>query len=152
MLGIRLFIYQKLASYSWALYIGTLILLVIATGNRINGMDGYLQLGRFVVNVVSISPYLFLLSLAGIWTDKPTTQLTESWIKSIARSLWLNFGVLLIPCVIFLKAHSLTDFILFFLGFASVLITLKKSRSILNTHVSLIFVSASFLCYLAPSV
>ncbi|MDQ0878806.1 cell division protein FtsW (lipid II flippase) [Paenibacillus sp. V4I3] len=146
MLGIRLFNYQKLASYSWALYIGTLILLVysIATGYRINGMDGYLQLGRFVVNVVSISPYLFLLSLAGIWTDKPTNKLTESWIKSIARSLWLNLGVLLIPCVIFLKVHSLTDFILFFLGSASVLLTLKKRRSILITHVSSIFGSAIF--------
>nr|WP_258567496.1 FtsW/RodA/SpoVE family cell cycle protein [Paenibacillus anseongense] len=146
MVGIRLFDYQKIARYSWIIYFSTLGLLVysITTGSGINGVNNYLQLGRFVVNVISISPYLFILSLAGIWSARPTPQLNESQMKLILRSLWLNFGVLLIPCVFFLKAHSLTDFILFFLGSASVLLTLKRKRNILISHVSLIFGSVIF--------
>jgi cell division protein FtsW (lipid II flippase) len=148
MLRIRLFNYETLAPYSWVLYIGTLILLIFSTGPGYR-MNGYLYLGTEMVHIVSITPYLLLLSIAGIWTARPAIQTTSSWMKRVTSSSFLNFGILLIPCICLLKAHSLTDLILFIVGSASLLLTLKKSRRILVTHVSILI--GSMLIYLLTS-
>ncbi|GGI45310.1 hypothetical protein GCM10008018_11440 [Paenibacillus marchantiophytorum] len=67
MLAISFGNYTKLAKYSWTLYFVTLFMLVFAivAGTKINGSSGYLSFGRVGINFISLTPYLFLLSLAG---------------------------------------------------------------------------------------
>ncbi|MEC0229024.1 FtsW/RodA/SpoVE family cell cycle protein [Paenibacillus alba] len=141
--------YQKMAKYSWTLYVGTLLLLLytINTGARVNGLHSYLQFGAIPINFVSLSPYFILLSLAGIWSTSSKVKSNESFIRSMARKVWINFGIVLLPSMIILKAHSIVDFVIFIVGCMVMLLVLKAKRSIFLAHISLLFATILFVLF-----
>ncbi|UKS23969.1 FtsW/RodA/SpoVE family cell cycle protein [Paenibacillus sp. HWE-109] len=147
MLAISFGNYTKLAKYSWTLYFVTLFMLIFAivVGTKINGSSGYLSFGRVGINFISLTPYLFLLSLAGIWTSSPARVNTNSRISPLAWSAWSNLGTVLLPSILILKSHSVTDFVLLFSGSMMMLIVLKKTRKIIITHLSLLLGAILFI-------
>ena len=141
--------YSKLARYSWVIYIGTILLIIysflIAGSTTLGpGLKGYIFWGTYKINFISISPYLLLISLAGIWTTEQRSIKYESSFQTLFRVIWIYIGTVLLPSILILYAPSLVDSVLFFIGSMILLIVLRKNRIFLFTHLSLLAVS---LCY-----
>ncbi|NOV00731.1 FtsW/RodA/SpoVE family cell cycle protein [Paenibacillus planticolens] len=129
--------YRKWAKYSWMLYIGTIVIMLYSlnTGSTVNGAKGHIQIyGTIGVNIVSLSPYLLLIALAGIWSQQRETLKTETLIQKYTRVICKNIATVWLPSVLLLAAPSITDFVLFFIGSLVMLLVLKKHRVILLSH------------------
>ncbi|NQX61208.1 FtsW/RodA/SpoVE family cell cycle protein [Paenibacillus qinlingensis] len=142
--------YRKLARYAWWLYMGTIALLsyVILFGIKVNGATGYVHWYYFQVNIPALSPYLLLIAIAGIWSTLPTVVANESSAQAFLRKSWINVGIVWLPGLLIIATHSIDNFTLFFIGCLTMLLVLRKKRSILAAHCSLL---AAFVGYIFSS-
>ncbi|WGG44782.1 FtsW/RodA/SpoVE family cell cycle protein [Rossellomorea sp. DA94] len=104
MLALYTFDYRKLLTYSKYVYAGTvlLLLLTVITGDRVDGVP-FLNLGIAHVNVTEVTPYLLIISFAGIF---------HSWNWKSTRSLWFGVGMISIPIALLSTTGALaTTFI-----------------------------------------
>ncbi|MEK3725254.1 FtsW/RodA/SpoVE family cell cycle protein [Paenibacillus sp. FSL H8-0034] len=128
MLGLCFWDYRKLLPYSKALYI--IILLAMGWGllfgQQVNGAP-YFSLGFIRFNFLAISPFLLILSLAGM--------MASSWKKQ-AFSLKIAVYVL-IPSVLYGFGNSLISLMIFLTGFSIMYLSLQK-------HIG------KLLCYIVP--
>src|SRR5690606_38985467 len=60
--------YQKLARWSWLLYVITVVAMfyTLLFGTQINGLKQWLSIGPINVNLGEVSPYLLIVAIAGI--------------------------------------------------------------------------------------
>jgi cell division protein FtsW (lipid II flippase) len=70
MFGLYLFDYRKLMSCSKYIYIGTLVVMILTifSGRYVNGVP-FIKLGIINIDFLSISPFLLIISLAGIFQE-----------------------------------------------------------------------------------
>jgi len=113
------FDYRKLKPYSWVLYFLILLLMVITiyTGYRVNGFP-YLNLGIIQINFISLTPFLFMIALAGIMTS-------PKWGGLDIIKKFILF--VLLPGLVYLKVSSLTYFAIYFLSFMVLVYFSKKN-------------------------
>jgi cell division protein FtsW (lipid II flippase) len=140
--------YRKLATYAWALYVGTIALLsyVILFGIRVNGAAGYVDWYYFQLNIPALSPYLLLIAIAGIWSTSPRIVANESSAQAFLRTSWINVGIVWLPGLLILATHSIANFILFFIGCLT-MILVRKKRTILVVHCSLLAVAFGYFLF-----
>lgn len=89
MLGLYLFDYRKLMSCSKYIYIGTLavMILTIFSGRYVNGVP-FLKLGIINIAFISISPFLLIISLAGIF---------QEWNLNSMKDFLVGLVIMVIP-------------------------------------------------------
>lgn len=100
------FDYSKLEKYSRHIYLGTLLILLFTVlwGIKVNGSRCWLSLGLFTVNIVAISPLLFVIALAGIFNQ---------WNWNSPQKLLQGLLLLAVPLIIILAAPSISTGIIF---------------------------------------
>ncbi|WP_026326422.1 FtsW/RodA/SpoVE family cell cycle protein [Paenibacillus ginsengihumi] len=105
--------YRKLIHFSWMLYIGTLAL-VLATyfwGVQLNGTRTHFHLGTLLVDAQAISPYLFIISAAGMlyWhKDK------AGWRTAALHTAMFSA----VPMLYYMAVSSLHDLLVFAAAYA----------------------------------
>lgn len=137
--------YRKCKHFAWHLYILTVLIIGYSMffGVERNGSPK-LSVGAMIIDFVSITPYLFTISLAGLMATKKWDSL--SWIKRICIFI-------LIPAFLIAKNHSSSFLMIYFFSFTVLLMFNKKNwkefmRLVLPFFVLLIFVdSISFPYY-----
>lgn len=109
MITLYFFNYKKLEKYSKHIYIGMCILMISFpfTAVFVNGRP-YLKLGPFTINIISISPYIFIIALAGIFNN-------YDWNKKI--NLLKAAVYLIVPIFFMLQNHSFTACGIYFAAF-----------------------------------
>lgn len=112
------FDYRKLRPYSWVLYFLILLLMVITifSDYRVNGSP-YLSIGPISINFISLSPYLFVIALAGIMSSPKWKEL------GIIKKLLL---FVLLPSFVYIK-FPLSFFSVYFLSFMVLVYFNKKN-------------------------
>ncbi|RTE08567.1 FtsW/RodA/SpoVE family cell cycle protein [Paenibacillus whitsoniae] len=143
MLGIGFSNYSKWAKYAWGMYVGMLALLVygLVTSTTMNGLRGIINIPPFHLNPVFLSPYVFLIALAGIWSKPIPSGTGEPFRNRAIRHVWLTAGVLWVPAILLLYAHSIMNFVLLLIGGMTLVVILKKSAAVLLAHLSLVVVA-----------
>jgi cell division protein FtsW (lipid II flippase) len=100
MIGLYLFDYRKLLPYSKYIYLGTLVLMLstIFLGRHVNGSP-FLKVGSININFISISPFLLIISLAGM---------LQSWNLNSLKGFLLGLFLMALPGLFLLIAPSLS--------------------------------------------
>lgn len=108
-IGLYFFDYRKLERFSKHIYLGALIILIftIFWGTQFNGSSSWLIIGPFSVNVVAISPFLFIAALAGIF---------NKWDWKSPQKLVQGLALIAIPFIFILMAPSLSTGAVYVLG------------------------------------
>ncbi|WP_171634626.1 FtsW/RodA/SpoVE family cell cycle protein [Paenibacillus plantarum] len=140
--------YRKLARYSWLLYIGTISLLFYAllTMNEA-GLRGFVGWRSIQLNISSLAPYLLLIAIAGIWSTPQRIVANESEVRTFLLKSWINVGTVWLPSLLILYTHSIANFVLFIIGCLSLLLVLRKRRTILAAHCSILAVAFCYFLY-----
>ncbi|MEJ8546193.1 FtsW/RodA/SpoVE family cell cycle protein [Brevibacillus borstelensis] len=111
--------YSKIKSYSLPLYFGSLLAVAYSFlwGETLNGKP-YLNIG-ILVDMIRLSPFLLIISLAGILSD---------WNWERKTSLFLVLGLYLVPLLFYAKAPDWFAGLLFTVGFFVLLFRSPASR------------------------
>ncbi|MED1747183.1 FtsW/RodA/SpoVE family cell cycle protein [Brevibacillus borstelensis] len=111
--------YSKMKAYGLLMYMGTLLAVFFAftQGKTMSGKP-YLDIG-IPIDIVRLSPFLLIISLAGIFSD-------WNWQRKL--SLWLVLGLYFVPLLFYVKAPDLFAGILFSVGFFVPLFRSPASR------------------------
>lgn len=114
------FDYRKLEKYSKYIFVGMCLLciLLIFIGRPINGYR-YISIGSFSIDIVSISLYVFVIALAGIFNN-------YDWNKRINRIKAI--GYLIIPMFFMLTAPSLAFSGIYFVAFIVLALKSKMKK------------------------
>lgn len=101
--GLYFFDYRKIQAYSKYIYIGTLLVLlfVIHMGTQINGAKAWLNIGPFNVNFVSITPFLFIIALAGLF---------DNWDWNKSKNVLYGLILCIIPAILMIASPSFSAF------------------------------------------
>jgi cell division protein FtsW (lipid II flippase) len=118
MAGLYFFDYRKLVSYSWALFILTLLGMVIAvmSGSTKNGVTSGFQFSFIYINIAEACPYILVIAVAGILQNK-------NWRNTSIGLKWGGFLVL--PCFIIMQSHSISSILVYCAGYMAILIASK---------------------------
>lgn len=111
--GLRLFDYRKLLRYSNVVYgcMLALMLLSLLIGIEVNGANRYLRVSSFVIDVMSLSPFVLIVALCGILTRR---NLNGDWRKQWAVYVLPPLPLYtLVPDLLLMLLYGLTAFILF---------------------------------------
>ncbi|MET3195246.1 FtsW/RodA/SpoVE family cell cycle protein [Gottfriedia sp. OAE603] len=108
MLSLSTFDYRKLLKFSKPLYAGTVLILLIAVlfGVRVDGVP-FLNLGFANINFTEITPFLLVMSFAGIF---------HSWNWNDSRKSWLGVGILALPILLLLTTSAIATSIICIIG------------------------------------
>lgn len=140
--------YQKLARWSWALYGITLACMIYALlfGTQINGARQWLSLGRYGFNISEVSPYLFIVAIAGILYRDQTRQHTSRLSSSmnICKEL---IAFILLPLFVYVLTPTLSSLVIYLLGLFVLLLVFGKWRIMLASVGTLIAGMALLLSY-----
>lgn len=119
LVGLYFWDYRKLKSFAWPLYFVTVLvmLLTVASDRTINSRP-WLDIGSTIIDVSPVTPYLFLISLAGIMSAKRWTE--YSFVRK-----FLQFIV--IPAILYHVSVDYDSFILYSLGFLALTFFQKKN-------------------------
>jgi cell division protein FtsW (lipid II flippase) len=100
MIGLYLFDYRKLLPYSKYIYVGTLALMLstIFLGRHVNGSP-FLKIGLINIDFISISPFLLIISLAGMF---------QSWNLNSLKGFLLGLFLMVLPGLFLLIAPNLS--------------------------------------------
>ncbi|MGB7999787.1 MAG: FtsW/RodA/SpoVE family cell cycle protein [Anaerobacillus sp.] len=92
MLVVFKFDYRKLAKHSIHIYAGTLLVLslTLLLGVRVDGIP-FLNIGFAFINFTEITPYILVVSFAGIF---------HAWNWKDIRKSWLGAGLLAVPILL----------------------------------------------------
>lgn len=104
MLSLYTFDYRRLLKYSNHIYMGTVLILLLTVlfGVRVDGVP-FLTLGFVNINFTEITPFLLVISFAGIF---------HSWDWSDCRKSWLGVGIISGPIVILSTTGALSTTII----------------------------------------
>ncbi|MGG1518054.1 FtsW/RodA/SpoVE family cell cycle protein [Paenibacillus oryzisoli] len=152
MLGIGFSNYTKWAKYAWGMYVGMLVVLVygLIASNKVSGLKGIITWGHVSLNTSFVAPYVFLIALAGIWSKPLPPDTGEPFRNRAIRHVWLTAGVLWVPAILLLYAHSIMNFVLLLIGGMTLVVILKKSVAVIAAHLSVIILAVGiFLVKLA---
>lgn len=99
--GLYFFDYRKLEKYSKHIYLGTLLILILTLfwGVEANGSRSWLVLGPLKINFVTVSPVLFIIALAGIFSH---------WDWSKRFKLVQALALFAVPLFLILLAPSIS--------------------------------------------
>lgn len=97
--------------------------------------------GSIQLNISTLSPYLLLIALAGIWSTPQRIVANESAVRAFLQNSWFNIGTVWLPSLLILYTHSIANFVLFIIGCLTLLLVLRKKRAILAAHCGLLSVS-----------
>ncbi|WP_299739062.1 FtsW/RodA/SpoVE family cell cycle protein [uncultured Rossellomorea sp.] len=92
MLSLFTFDYRRLLKYSIHFYVGTILILLLTVliGVRVDGVP-YLNVGVASINFTEITPFLLVISFAGIF---------HSWNWKENQKSWYGIGILSIPIIL----------------------------------------------------
>ncbi|MNI17857.1 Rod shape-determining protein RodA [compost metagenome] len=130
MLVITFFDYRKLKPLSGLLYFVTALgmIYVASFGNAINGKSVF-YIGIIYIDIVAMSPYLFIIALAGLMTS-------ELWHKHHFVTKLALF--VLLPSFLYMKSNSYASFLIYLIGFMILLyFSRKQSKAWLGYLISL---------------
>ncbi|MBH5320503.1 FtsW/RodA/SpoVE family cell cycle protein [Paenibacillus sp. GSMTC-2017] len=124
--------YRKLLRYSWLLYCATLLLLVLTKvgGLHVNGKQQWIDLGPFNLNIYAASPYLFLISIAGILHLQRKKDL-KSKLFLLVRFVGNITTFMMLPAFFYLSASALSYFGVFCIGLVALLIMDGRKKLLL---------------------
>lgn len=119
MIGLYLFDYRKLLPYSKYIYVGTLALMLstIFLGRHVNGSP-FLRIGSTNIDFISISPFLLIISLAGMF---------QSWNLNSLKGFLLGLFVMAIPGLFLLITPNLSAMLVYMIA-CMVLMLVSKVR------------------------
>jgi cell division protein FtsW (lipid II flippase) len=119
MIGLYLFDYRKLLPYSKYIYVGTLVLMLstIFLGRHVNGIP-FLKVGSININFISISPFLLIISLAGM---------LQSWNLNSLKGFLLGLLVMAIPGLFLIITPNLSAMLVYMTA-CMVLMLVSKIR------------------------
>lgn len=127
------FDYRKLLHYSWILYGGTVLISlgVVMFGRQVNGIKGYLTFGPLVIDWMSVSPFLFIVSAAGILHG----------LDSSRRSSWIQTALfVVVPSALYGIAPSVSSLVLYIFAYLLLLYSTRKSwKAVLSQALVLLF-------------
>lgn len=117
--------YRKIKPFSKHIYLGTLFVLIITMsfGSLSNGKP-YLTIGGLSIDIVGISPLLFMIALSGLYDG-------WNWDEMKNARLGLVYGA--IPAVLLLVSSSATAFIIYLLSFLILLYSSKAKPAYILT-------------------
>lgn len=101
--------YRILKKYSNKLYILSIILLLftISFSSPVNGLKRWLVIGSFSIDILSITPVLLIIAIAGIFDN-------YNWNKKI--SLLKGLTLVFIPIILFISLTSLSTIIIYLIS------------------------------------
>lgn len=110
--------YRKIKKYSWHIFIGTFILSVFTCffGSWIGGAK-YLTFGRIDINVVSIYPIMFSISICGIFQEYEFNSIKAYIVAAM---------MFLAPSLVIFLHHSYFTTFLYIVMFMIISISTKK--------------------------
>ncbi|WP_054025859.1 FtsW/RodA/SpoVE family cell cycle protein [Bacillus sp. FJAT-28004] len=126
-IGIYFLDYQKWKKYSWHIYSGTVLLMIACSliGIEINGAKSWIVVGSFSFDVYTISSYLLMVALAGTLLVKQKEQ-QGLFYKSFYFGKMILLYVL-VPTILYSKANSYLNFILYFFGLMILMLFVAKT-------------------------
>ncbi|OBZ15625.1 FtsW/RodA/SpoVE family cell cycle protein [Bacillus sp. FJAT-26390] len=134
--------YRKLRKYSWHIYSGTVLLMAacLEIGSMVNGARSWIVVGGFTFDIFGISPYLFMIALAGTLMNRQAEKGTQGrYFKALQLGKMVLFYIL-VPMYLYIKANSLHDFFLYGIGLMIMLLFVAKAYK---------FVMASLASFIA---
>ncbi|MEN3003729.1 FtsW/RodA/SpoVE family cell cycle protein [Dehalobacterium formicoaceticum] len=139
MIGFYFFSYKKLERYSKHIYLGTLALLTytVLFGIQYNGSSSWLTLGSLSLNVVAVSPILFIIALAGIF-NKWDWDNTFNFLQGVALCA--------VPLILMLGAPSISSSVIY--AVASMVLMVASGAKLKR----LLFISVPFIAMIILSV
>jgi cell division protein FtsW (lipid II flippase) len=119
MLSLSKFDYRKLLKFSKHLYVGTVLILLITVlfGVRVDGVP-FLILGFANINFTEITPFLLVMSFAGIF---------HSWNWKDPRNSWLGVGILAFPILLLLTTSAIATSIICIIGCTAIMLASRAS-------------------------
>ncbi|MEH7073783.1 FtsW/RodA/SpoVE family cell cycle protein [Neobacillus drentensis] len=119
MLSLSTFDYRKLLKFSKHLYAGTVLILLITVlfGVRVDGVP-FLILGFANINFTEITPFLLVMSFAGIF---------HSWNWNDSRKSWLGVGILALPILLLLTTSAIATSIICIIGCTAIMFGSRAS-------------------------
>lgn len=119
MLFLWFFDYRKFTYFSWYLYMLTLLVMVytIIIGSLRDGKL-MLNLGGKIIDFISITPYLFIIALAGI-------MVSNRWKKQSILEKFIIF--ILVPVYLYIESDVTFPLLTYFLSFMILLVFSKRS-------------------------
>ncbi|WP_333861438.1 FtsW/RodA/SpoVE family cell cycle protein [Clostridium sp.] len=138
MLGLYLFDYRKLLSCSKYIYIGTLavMILTIFSGRYVNGVP-FLKLGIINIDFISISPFLLIISLAGIF---------QKWNLNIMKDFLVGLFIMAIPGLFLFIIPRLSALLIYMTAcIALMLVSKAKIHFVLIPPIALILFMYFFI-------
>ncbi|MED1950170.1 FtsW/RodA/SpoVE family cell cycle protein [Brevibacillus centrosporus] len=123
--------YRRLLPYCKHLYTATLLLMLCSLfmGKKVNGSIIYLDVGFIGIDLLSLSPFLLLLSAAGLFSQWKW----EGW-KTFATAL----ALFLVPLLIYISVARLFSGLLFVAGFGALMFSLQMNPKHVWAFVSVI--------------
>jgi cell division protein FtsW (lipid II flippase) len=119
MIGLYLFDYRKLLPYSKYIYVGTLVLMVSSFfwGRHVNGIP-FLKISSINIDFISISPFLLIISLAGMF---------QSWNLNSLKGFLLGLLVMAMPGLFLLITPNLSAMLVYMIA-CMILMLVSKIR------------------------
>ncbi|MFE5324065.1 FtsW/RodA/SpoVE family cell cycle protein [Paenibacillus sp. NPDC056579] len=115
-----IFDYRKLLHSSWLLYWGTVAVSagVLLFGRQVNGMKSYLSFGAVTIDWMNVSPFLFIISAAGILHGMDSSR----------RSGLVQTGFfVVVPVLLYGMAPSISAMLLYMAAYLLLLYSARKS-------------------------
>ncbi|NEN83799.1 FtsW/RodA/SpoVE family cell cycle protein [Paenibacillus elgii] len=133
--------YRKLKAWSLLMYYLAAVgmLYVLLFGHQVNGARSYLSIGRFSIDLTTVTSYLFIAAAAGLLLDW-RGQKRNFWLKSM-------LAFVLVPVMLYIMVPSLST-ILFYLASYGILcgvVTRKWWLALLQTGGILLLLGGAFL-------
>ncbi|MFS0556991.1 FtsW/RodA/SpoVE family cell cycle protein [Brevibacillus sp. 179-C9.3 HS] len=139
LVGILFWDYSKLKRYSRLLYFSTLILLVytLLEGIPINSIN-YLDIGRFPLHFIAISPFLFIVALAGIFTE---------WRENSRFTLVKAIAYFFPPFLLLVLGKYEFAVFLYVIGYIVLVIAAKPTRRVVLSFIALVLSGVGSMYY-----
>lgn len=131
--------YRKIKKYSKFIYAFSILSMVLAffTTKPINGAIGYIQIGNFSFNLISINTLLSISALAGIFDD-------YNW--SNKKHCFIGILLVIAPSLLFIISPSLSEAAIYLLSaFTIMIISGFKIKYLILTISSLFSIFSAFL-------
>lgn len=132
--------YSKLKRFSEALYFITLIFLLytLLEGKPIRGIQ-YLDIGSYPVDFIGISPFLFIVALAGIFAK---------WKENNRYSIVKAIAYFLPPCVLLAFGEYEFAVLLYIGGYIALVIAAKPKKHVVMSFLTMVIAVVGGMVYL----
>ncbi|QDS36781.1 hypothetical protein FPS98_23960 [Brevibacillus brevis] len=132
--------YSKLKRYSKFLYFGTMILLLytLLAGKPIAGIQ-YLDIGNYPLHFIAISPFLFIVALAGIFTE---------WKEHNRYNIVKVISYFLPPCLLLSLGEYEFAVLLYVGGYIALVIAAKPKKLVILSFLAMVFACGGGMVYL----